>query len=71
MFEYKSEVFKVSTSIASAGIKKVKTEKIDKLDKLINERAAEGWELAFQSMALDASLAQYSILLTFKKLKDN
>ena len=70
MFEYKSEVFKTSTSLASAGVKKLKVDKIDELDQLINQRTSEGWELAFQSMALDASLAQYSILLTFRKPKD-
>ena len=69
MFEYKNEVFKTSTNLSSAGVKKPKSGKIDELDQLINERAAEGWELAFQSMALDASLAQYSILLTFRKEK--
>ena len=69
MYEYKSEVFKTPSNLASAGVKKPKSEKIDELDQLINERAAEGWELAFQSMALDASLAQYSVLMTFRKLK--
>lgn len=70
MFEYKSEVFKTSTSLASAGVKKLKVEKIDELDQLINDRTADGWELVFQSMALDSSLAQYSILLTFRKPKN-
>ena len=69
MFEYKSEVFKTPSNLASAGVKKPKAEKIDELDQLINERASEGWELAFQSIALDSSLAQYSILLTFRKPK--
>jgi len=69
MYEYKSEVFKTPSNIATAGVKKPKSEKIDELDQLINERASEGWELAFQSMALDSSLAQYSILLTFRKPK--
>ena len=70
MYEYKSDVFKTPTNLASAGVKKFKTDKIDELDQLINERAAEGWELAFQSIALDATLGQYSILLTFKKPKN-
>jgi len=36
----------------------------------MNERAAEGWELVFQSMALDSTLAQYGILLTFRRPKE-
>ena len=71
MFEYKCEVFKTPANLASAGAKKLRgAEKIEELDQLMNERAAEGWELVFQSMALDSSLAQYGILLTFRRPKE-
>lgn len=64
MCEYKSEVLEASSSTFKGGIK---DSAVDKLNELINRRASEGWELAFQSMALDTSLAKYNILLTFKK----
>ena len=70
MYEYKSEVFKMSIRTASAGAKSPnKTENLEKLNNLINGYAANGWELAFQSMAMDDTLMRYSILLTFKRSK--
>jgi len=71
MFEYKSEVFKMSSRTSSAGVKNAKkADELDKLNQLINSYAAEGWELANQSMALDDTLMRYSVLLTFRKSKD-
>ena len=70
MLEYKSEVFKMSTRTSSAGARSPKkTEELDKLNQLINNNAADGWELAFQSVAIDDTLMRYSVLLTFKRPK--
>ena len=70
MFEYKSEVFKMSSRTSSAGAKSPnKIDVLDKLNQLINNYAANGWELVSQSMALDDSLMRYSVLLTFKRPK--
>jgi len=70
MFEYKSEVVKTSTQLTGKKKKDQETSKLEKLDSLINERASEGWELVFHSMALDATLANYNILVTFRKEKE-
>jgi len=70
MFEYKTEVFKMPIRVSSAGAKSPrKTECLENLTQLINSYAANGWELAFQSMAMDDTLMRYSVLLTFKKPK--
>ena len=70
MFEYKSEVVRTSTKLVSKKAKDPGVCNFESLDALINERASEGWELILHSMALDASLANYNILLTFRKQKD-
>ena len=70
MFEYRSEVYKMSTGTSSAGIKKPKKlEDLNNLNQLINSYAADGWELVGQSMAMDDTLMRYSVLLTFKRQK--
>jgi len=70
MFEYKTEVFKMSTRVSSAGVKNSKkTEELDSLNQLLNSYASNGWELVSQSMAMDDSLMRYSVLLTFKRVK--
>jgi len=71
MLEYRSEVFKMSIRTSSAGAKSPKkTDELDKLNSLINSYAADGWELAFQSMAMDDTLMRYSVLLTFIRDKE-
>jgi len=69
-YKYKSEVFKASAKFGEVKKGTTRGKDLDKLDELINQQAAEGWELAFQSIALDATLAQHKILLTFRKPKD-
>jgi len=70
MYEYKSEVFKASIKFGEVKKGSARGKDLDKLDEIINQQAAEGWELAFQSIALDSTLAQHKILLTFRKPKD-
>ena len=67
MLEYKNEVFELASKTFSS---KVKDSEMNKLDELINTRVSEGWELAFQSIALNNSLSNHYVLLTFKKEKN-
>ena len=67
MYTYKSEFVKVSYKIGGKKDLKSKEPEIDMLNARINERISEGWELAFQSMTMDASMVGYVILLTFRK----
>ena len=69
MYEYKSEVVRTTTKLTGRKLKDSEVCPLDNLDALINEKASEGWELAFHSMAFDATLGNYNILLTFKRHK--
>jgi len=69
MYEYKSEVLSINKE--HKGIKFVKTvidnlDK-DKLDELINARAAEGWELVTHSSLVDNALGRVSTIVTFRR----
>jgi hypothetical protein len=64
MFEYKSEVANLPLHIIKSGIK---PEGVDKFDNLLNQRAAEGWELVATSLVMDVTTNM--VLLTFKKEK--
>ena len=64
MTVYKSEVLKTSYRMFKASIKE---EEIQALDNLINQRAAEGWELVtYAFMGSNDSLGR-GVLVTFKK----
>ena len=66
MYIYKTEILTVSTKWFSD---KANAEDISMLDKLINERAAEGWELATYDYMATASQIRGAFVVTFRKEK--
>lgn len=67
MYIYKSEIIDTEAK----WIKDSASPKdVEKLDKLINERAEEGWELAEYSYMVNAFGLHSAILVTFKKKKE-
>lgn len=66
MFEYKSEVLKISYKLLKASIN---DSEVVKLDELLNERAAEGWKLVTHSFMGGTDNMANGILITFKKEK--
>ena len=66
MYEYKSEVLK-------KGLRWTKGAATDadasNLDKLLNERAAEGWELVTYVYTTEVLNVSATMLLTFRKAK--
>ena len=69
MFEYKNEIIKTYGRIVSKKLKNSEICELEELDTIVNERASEGWELVSHSMAIDSSLANHNILLTYKRQK--
>ena len=70
MYEYKSEILKVTGKFSGNMVsEKSKESATGKVDELINGQAAEGWEFVCHSIASNALIANYDILLTFRKLK--
>ena len=66
MYIYKTEILTVSTKWFSD---KANAEDISMLDKLINERAAEGWELATYDYMATSSKIRGAFVVTFRKEK--
>jgi hypothetical protein len=66
LFEYKSEILKISYKLLRASIN---DSEVDNLGKLINERALEGWELVTYSFMGGADNLGNGVLITFKKEK--
>ena len=66
MYIYKTEILTVSTKWFSD---KANEDDIAMLDKLINERASEGWELATYDYMATASQLRGAFLVTFRKEK--
>lgn len=66
MYIYKTEILTVSTKWFSD---KANAEDISMLDKLINERAAEGWELATYDYMATSSQIRGVFVVTFRKEK--
>ena len=64
MFVYKSEL--IVTTKTSGIVKNLSEKDVSVLDELINERAAEGWELVTHSFSI-VGTAQF--VVTFKKEK--
>ena len=66
MYEYKTEIL-------SAGIRWVKGKATEadasKLDNLLNQRAAEGWELVNYIYTTEVLNVSANFILTFKKAK--
>ena len=66
MYIYKTEILTVSTKWFSD---KANEDDIAMLDKLINERASEGWELATYDYIATSSQLRGAFLVTFRKEK--
>jgi hypothetical protein len=64
MFEYKSEILKISYKLLKASINE---EEVRRLDDLINKRAAEGWLLVTYTFMGGSDNLRNGILVTFKK----
>lgn len=66
MYIYKTEILTVGTKWFSD---KANEDDIAMLDKLINERASEGWELATYDYMATSSQLRGAFLVTFRKEK--
>ena len=66
MYIYKTEILTVSTKWF---YDKANEDDIAMLDKLINERASEGWELATYDYMATSSQLRGAFLVTFRKEK--
>ena len=66
MYIYKTEILTVSTKWFSD---KANEDDIALLDKLINERASEGWELATYDYMATSFQMRGAFLVTFRKEK--
>ncbi len=66
MYIYKTEILTVSTKWFSD---KANEDDIAMLDKLINERASEGWELATYDYMATSFQMRGAFLVTFRKEK--
>lgn len=66
MYIYKTEILTVSTKWFSD---KANEDDIAMLDKLINERASEGWELATYDYMATSFQLRGAFLVTFRKEK--
>ena len=66
MYIYKTEILTVSTKWFSD---KANEDDIAMLDKLINERASEGWELATYDYMATSFQTRCAFLVTFRKEK--
>ena len=63
MYEYKCEIFYASAKFASTMLKE---HELMDVSNLLNERAAEGWELVTHTFMGDIG-APNGLLITFKK----
>jgi len=66
MFIYKSEILKTTSKWFSHSANE---EDVSNLDKLINKRATEGWELVTYSYIENVWGMRSAILVTFRKPK--
>ena len=64
MIQYKSEILKVGVKMWSD---KADEKDLAKLDELLNERAAEGWELVTYDYMATSVQGQGAFVITFKK----
>ena len=67
MYKYKSEILRVSMKWFSD---KANEKDIAELDELINQRAAEGWELATYDYMATSTQWKGAFVVTFKKKVD-
>ena len=66
MYIYKTEILTVSTKWFSD---KANAEDISMLDKLLNERAADGWELVTYDYMATSLQIKCAFVVTFRKEK--
>ncbi len=66
MYIYKTEILKISTKWFSD---KANAEDVLELDKLLNERASEGWELVTYDYMATSSQIRGAFVVTFRKEK--
>ena len=66
MYIYKAEILTVSTKWFSD---KANAEDISMLDKLINERASDGWELVTYDYIATSTQIRGAFVVTFRKEK--
>lgn len=66
MYTYKTEILMVGAKLFSD---KANEEDIAKLDKLINERASDGWELVTYDYMATSSQIRGAFVVTFRKEK--
>ena len=64
MYTYKTEILKVSTKMWSD---KANEGDAEALDALLNERAAEGWELVTYDYMATSSQIRGAFIVTFRK----
>lgn len=64
MYQYKSEILKVGVKMWSD---KADEKDLEKLDALLNERAAEGWELVTYDYMATSVQVQGAFVITFRK----
>ena len=64
MYTYKTEILKVSTKFWSD---KASPEDAAELDSLLNQRAAEGWELVTYDYMATSAQIRGAFIVTFKK----
>lgn len=64
MYQYKTEIMKVSTKMWSD---KASPEDAAALDELLNQRAAEGWELATYDYMATSYQVRGAFIITFRK----
>ncbi len=64
MYTYKTEILMVGAKLFSD---KANEEDIAKLDKLINERASDGWELVTYDYMATSSQIRGAFVVTFRK----
>lgn len=66
MYVYKTEILMVGAKLFSD---KANEEDIEKLDKLINERASNGWELVTYDYMATSAQIRGAFVVTFRKEK--
>ena len=66
MYEYKSEVLNAGIRWIKGGAREADA---SKLDELLNERSAEGWELVTYVYTTEILNTSATIMLTFRKAK--
>ena len=64
MYTYKTEILKVSTKMWSD---KANMEDAAELDELLNQRAAEGWELVTYDYMATSVQIRGAFIITFRK----